>query len=197
MSIYQLKPKFQGLLRPIMRRLNKRGVTANQVTLVACGISVLVALVLFMVGIGKLWLILPVWFFVRMALNAIDGMLARECEQKSDLGFVLNEMCDLVSDAALYLAFLSVSFVYPVLLIGIVLLAWLSEVVAILVFHLKGERANHGPMGKSDRAFAFSVIAIIFAYYPDSTILVNGLLGVIAAALIWTIYRRLSCVFTV
>jgi len=36
MSIYALKPKFQNLLRPLVRALYNRGVTANQVTLAAC-----------------------------------------------------------------------------------------------------------------------------------------------------------------
>ena len=41
-----------------------------------------------------------------MALNAIDGMLAREFNQKSRLGGYLNEITDVVSDAALYLPLL-------------------------------------------------------------------------------------------
>jgi CDP-diacylglycerol--glycerol-3-phosphate 3-phosphatidyltransferase len=40
-SIYQLKPRFQALLRPTVQRLHARGVTANQVTLAAAGVSVL------------------------------------------------------------------------------------------------------------------------------------------------------------
>lgn len=40
-----------------------------------------------------------------MALNAIDGMLAREFNQQSTLGAILNEVGDIISDAALYLAF--------------------------------------------------------------------------------------------
>ena len=36
MSIYTLKPKFQNLLRPLVRQLAAKGVTANQVTLIAC-----------------------------------------------------------------------------------------------------------------------------------------------------------------
>ena len=39
-----------------------------------------------------------------MAFNAIDGMLAREFGQKSRLGAYLNELTDVVSDAALYSA---------------------------------------------------------------------------------------------
>ena len=39
MSIYALKPKFQNLLRPLVRQLVAKGVTANQVTLIACLLS--------------------------------------------------------------------------------------------------------------------------------------------------------------
>jgi len=48
-----------------------------------------------------------------MALNAIDGMLAREFGQKSRLGACLNELCDVVSDATLYLPFAFVAPFHP------------------------------------------------------------------------------------
>lgn len=41
--------------------------------------------------------------FLRMAPNAIDGMLAREFGQQSCLGAYLNELCDVVADSALFL----------------------------------------------------------------------------------------------
>ncbi|MBE1013510.1 CDP-alcohol phosphatidyltransferase family protein, partial [Escherichia coli] len=41
-SVYQLKPRFQNLLRPGVQRLYRRGITANQVTLAACLLSLLV-----------------------------------------------------------------------------------------------------------------------------------------------------------
>ena len=37
--------------------------------------------------------------FLRMALNAIDGMLAREFNQKTNLGAYLNELTDVISVA--------------------------------------------------------------------------------------------------
>ena len=79
MSIYALKPKFQNLLRPLVRALYSRGVTANQVTLFACAVSVALGLLLSLLAhIPTLFWLLPVWLFARMALNAADGMLARE-----------------------------------------------------------------------------------------------------------------------
>lgn len=38
-SIYQLKPRFQSLLRPVARRLAAAGITANSVTLAAMLVS--------------------------------------------------------------------------------------------------------------------------------------------------------------
>ena len=46
MSIYALKPRFQNLLRPAVRALHGKGITANQVTLAACAVSVLLGGVL-------------------------------------------------------------------------------------------------------------------------------------------------------
>ena len=46
----------------------------------------------------RVLLLLPAVLFLRMALNAIDGMLAREHNQKSALGAILNELGDVFSD---------------------------------------------------------------------------------------------------
>ena len=75
MSIYSLKSRFQALLRPIVRALHRLGATANQVTIAAAVISVTIGLLL--IRAPRTWfLIVPVWMLIRMALNAIDGMLA-------------------------------------------------------------------------------------------------------------------------
>jgi len=92
-SIYELKPRFQALLRPLVGRLARAGVTANQVTVAACSVSVALGVWLFF-GRPDRWAfaLIPLWMFLRMAFNAIDGMLAREHGQKSALGAFLNEL---------------------------------------------------------------------------------------------------------
>ena len=45
-SIYSLKPRFQNLLRPLVRGLAGTGITANQVTLFACIVSVAIGALL-------------------------------------------------------------------------------------------------------------------------------------------------------
>ena len=102
MTLYDLKPRFQALLRPLVRVLYAAGVTANQVTVFACLVSITVGALLCWQAERTLWfLLLPVWLFLRMALNAIDSMLAREFDQRSNLGAFLNELTDVIADAAL------------------------------------------------------------------------------------------------
>ena len=108
MSLYALKPRFQALLRPAARALHGLGLSANQVTAGTCAASLLLGGGLALAahsGHLQWFLLLPLWFLLRMALNAIDGMLAREFGQASTLGAYLNELSDPLSDAALYLPF--------------------------------------------------------------------------------------------
>jgi CDP-diacylglycerol--glycerol-3-phosphate 3-phosphatidyltransferase len=97
-SVYQLKPAFQSLLRPIVNWLVRIGVTANQVTIAALLLSLSIGHVIARTHGGLSLLLLPVVLFLRMALNAMDGMLAREHNQKSALGAILNELVDVVAD---------------------------------------------------------------------------------------------------
>ena len=84
MSIYALKPKFQNLLRPLVGQLAAISVTANQITLIACLLSILLGVVLALFPtFSSLFFLIPIWLVLRMALTAIDGMLEREFNQKS------------------------------------------------------------------------------------------------------------------
>lgn len=159
-SIYQIKPRFQALLRPLVGAMAAGGATANQVTVAAAILSVGAGIVLARFGTTpRVWLLLPVVLFVRMALNAIDGMLAREHGQKSPLGAFLNELCDVISDAALYLPFALVAD--PTVVVLAVLAAALTEMAGVVALQVGAERRYDGPMGKSDRAFAFGLVAVL------------------------------------
>lgn len=161
MSLYALKPRFQNLLRPLTDHLARRGATANQVTLFAAGGSVVVgALAGLSMSAQSLFLLIPLWLLIRMALNAIDGMLAREHAQKSTLGAYLNELGDIVSDVALVLPFLAVSALSPAD-VWLFALAAVSVECAGLIGPLIGaSRRYDGPFGKSDRALALGALAL-------------------------------------
>ncbi len=163
-SIYDFKPQFQAWLRPWAGELVKRGVTANQVTLAAFVLSLVVGLLLTLnPGRTLPLLLVPVALFARMALNALDGMMAREHGQQSRLGALLNELGDVASDAALYMPLALIPGLCAVMGITAVTLGIATEVVGIAALSIGAPRGYQGPMGKSDRAVAFSVLAVVAA----------------------------------
>lgn len=191
LSIYQLKPAFQNLLRPGVKRLYERGVTANQVTLAAAVVSVGLGVLLAAMP-QHIWLfaLVPLWMILRMALNAVDGMLAREFGQQSKLGAYLNELCDLIADSALYLPFALLPGVSPLLVVLVVLLALISEYAGVIGPMVGASRRYDGPMGKSDRALCFGVLGAGVASGLLPPMWIDVLLALILALLLYTLYNR-------
>ncbi|MBL8708700.1 MAG: CDP-alcohol phosphatidyltransferase family protein, partial [Rhodospirillaceae bacterium] len=160
-SVYDLKPRFVALLRPLAARLAEGGITANGVTLAAMADSLIVGTILAIwPEVNWVWLILPLFLFLRMAANAVDGILAREFGMKSRLGAILNEVGDVVSDAALYLPFALLPGVNPGLVVVAVVLAVIGEMTGILGQVIGASRRYDGPMGKSDRAVVFGILGL-------------------------------------
>jgi len=190
-SIYDLKAKFQNLLRPLVNRLAGMGVTANQVTVFALLLSFVAGGLVYSLPSEK-WpfLLIPVVLFVRMALNAIDGMLAREHNMKSSLGAILNELGDVLSDAALYLPLMVIDGINAGWLVLVVLLAVISEMTGVVAIQIGAQRRYDGPMGKSDRAFVFGAICLALGLGFEPVPWINYLLMVIFLLLCLTIYNR-------
>ena len=163
-SLYDLKPRFQALLRPAARGLLAAGVTPNAVTLAALLLSLAMgaALVLWPVS-GWVLAAVPVVLLARMALNALDGMMAREGGKESKLGLALNEVGDILADGALYLPFALALGVHPLLAGGFVLSAAASEAAGLCGVATGAGRRYDGPFGKSDRAAAIGALAIVAA----------------------------------
>lgn len=190
-SIYSLKPRFQNLLRPLVSRLAMRGITANQVTLAAAVVSLLVALlVAWQAAHWLIFALIPLWMLLRMALNAIDGMLAREFDQQSKLGAYLNELCDVFADSALYLPFALIPGVSTLLVVCVVLVSVVSEYAGVLGLMVGASRRYNGPMGKSDRAVVFGAMGLAVAINLIDGKLINLIMALTLALLVYTIYNR-------
>ena len=148
------------------------------------------ALVVAMLPDSRWFLLIPAWMFARMALNAIDGVMAREFGGQSRMGAYLNELCDAVSDVALYLPFALLPPFSP-LWVGIVgILALLSEYAGALGPLVGASRRFDGPMGKSDRAFVFGALGLwagLAASLPEWAALA---MPALALALVLTIANR-------
>ena len=190
-SIYQLKSAFQNVLRPLTRALAAAHVTANHITLAALALSCLVGGVIAAHPDRiSLLLLLPGTLFIRMALNAIDGMLAREHNMKTRLGAVLNELGDVLSDSALYLPLALVPAFNHWLVVGLVILAVMVEMTGVVAIQIGASRNYAGPMGKSDRAFAFGLIALLLGLGVAEETWVNAALSLMLLLSLFTIYNR-------
>jgi phosphatidylglycerophosphate synthase len=161
-TIYDLKPQFQALLRPLAAALAQRGISANDVTLGALVLSIAQGAWLALMP-GSAWplLALPVTLFLRMAMNAIDGLMAREHGQATPAGAVLNEISDVVADAALYLPFALIVGLTAPLVVLVVIAGIVAEMTGALGPMVGAKRSYAGPFGKSDRALAFGLLAVL------------------------------------
>lgn len=192
-TLYQFKPTFQNCLRPLVNRLAAWQISPNQVTVSAILLSIAMGLTITYYPQSKLvFVLLPIFFLVRMALNAIDGMLAREQNLTTDMGFVINELGDVISDVALYLPFSFVPGIKASWIITIVILAIIAEVVGFLRFIIDNKRSYEGPMGKSDRALFFAIISLLlgFGIELESISFMNSIWVGMVVLQLWTIFNR-------
>jgi CDP-diacylglycerol--glycerol-3-phosphate 3-phosphatidyltransferase len=125
-----------------------------------------------------------------MALNAMDGMLAREFHQKSALGGYLNEIGDVVSDAALYAPFALIA-PFDSLGIGLVIvLSILTEFAGALGPAMGASRRYDGPMGKSDRAVLFGALGLWVGFSAPMPRWLGWAVPMLAALLVLTVVNR-------
>ena len=192
-SLYQLKPRFQQVLRPYADQLASRGIAPNHVTLAALLLSCLGGLlvVLFPDASGPL-VILGLIQPVRMALNAIDGMIARAHAQETANGRLLNEIADVASDMVLYLPLVLVPEFSPFLVALAVIMAVLTEVAGLAAVSVGASRRHDGPMGKSDRALAIGALALLAGLGILPAVLINLALCLIVGLAFLTVIHRVN-----
>jgi CDP-diacylglycerol--glycerol-3-phosphate 3-phosphatidyltransferase len=161
-TIYDLKPQFQALLRPVAAALAARGLKANDVTLGALLLSAAQGAWIAL-DPGSRWplLVLPLTLFLRMAMNAIDGLMAKEHGQATPSGAILNEVSDVVADAALYLPFALIAGLNAPLVVLVVVAGVVAEMTGALGPMVGAKRNYASPLGKSDRALAFGLLAVL------------------------------------
>ena len=162
-SVYSIKPQFQRVLTPILELLHRAKVTANQITWWACILSLVIGILFWFVGdVGRwLYLCLPVGLLIRMALNALDGMMARRYNQITRKGELLNEVGDVVSDTIIYFPLLKYHPESLYFIVAFIALSIINEYAGVMGKVLSAERRYDGPMGKSDRAFVLGLYGVV------------------------------------
>jgi CDP-diacylglycerol--glycerol-3-phosphate 3-phosphatidyltransferase len=165
-STYKIKPKFQAFLLPVLKFLHRCGVTANAITWSAIMLSVATGVICFFYPSKMMLVIIPISLFVRMALNALDGMMARIYQMQSKKGEILNELGDVVSDFIMFYPLGKIFDLDSNLLVAFLFLSLVNEYVGVLGKAVSGERRYEGPMGKSDRAFVVGLLCIFSLIFP-------------------------------
>jgi CDP-diacylglycerol--glycerol-3-phosphate 3-phosphatidyltransferase len=191
-SVYQLKPKFQALLQPVLLRFKKWGFTPN-------GLTILALLLSLTMGCYSLYgdqtialILMPIVLLLRMALNALDGMMARQFNMQSKTGAVLNEIGDVVSDIVLYYPLYLLFVMDQIWIMTFLLLSVLNEFAGLLGQALGGARRYDGPMGKSDRALVVGVLSVLFLFKAPIHGYLTWIWLVVFCLLIWSTFKRLK-----
>tara|TARA_X000000368_G_scaffold160989_1_gene126876 strand:+ start:99 stop:701 length:603 start_codon:yes stop_codon:yes gene_type:complete len=192
-SVYKLKPKFQKLLQPLLLLLKRMGVSPNHITVFTIVFSIIIGYILFLGIQDRFWfLIVAVGLLLRMMLNALDGMMAKQFNLQSKLGEILNEIGDVISDIAIYFPFIYFESIKSEYVIIFIFLSIINEFCGVLAKLISGTRRYDGPMGKSDRAFLVGVICIII-YFTDSILIYLDYVFIISIFLmLMSSYLRLT-----
>lgn len=192
-SVYKLKPKFQQLLTPVLLFLHRNHITANQITVGSIALSAIIGILFWNADVSKwFFLSLPIGLLLRMALNALDGMMARKFNQTSKLGEVLNEVGDIVSDVIIFFPLLKFQPESLYLIVIFIILSVINEFAGLVGKVVGKERRYDGPMGKSDRALILGIYGLTVFFGADISGISKYIFSVIILLLTTSTYIRLK-----
>ena len=190
---FDSKPFFQQILRPATRVAAAAGVRPNQVTVTTILLSLIVGgLVLFRGDDRWPLLLIPCVLLVRVVFNHVDGMLACEHDMKTPVGAILNEIADVVSDAALYLPLAAVPGVPAWLVVAAVVLGLITEMAGLAAIRIGAERREDGPMGKKPRGLVLGGAALALGLGATPGTWLGAALAATIPLLLLTIVNRVT-----
>ena len=161
LSIYKVKPSFQKLLTPVLEVLYRWNIRPNQITMASIFLSLGIGVAFWLAdGYHFLFLVLPLGLLVRMGLNALDGMMAKNYNMQSKKGEVLNEVGDIISDMFIFFPLMKFEKDIIYVIVIFICLSLINEFSGLIGKVVGKERCYDGPMGKSDRAFAIGLYGI-------------------------------------
>ncbi len=166
MGIYAIKPWFRGRLAGITDALVRRGVSADTVTGAGLVAATLGGWSIWAGTEFRLaWLAVPLFAFLRIMANALDGLVAQASGTARPAGELFNETADRLGDFAFIGA---VGFLPGLagLAFAALAAAELASFVGVTAKAAGGTRRYDGPMGKPDRMAVVSVVAVVAAVGP-------------------------------
>lgn len=194
MGIYGIKPLFQQRLAGVERLLVRRRVHPDYLTLGALALSAAGGLMLWAANAAHplLLLLIPV-ALGRTALNALDGLVARDTGLSRPWGEVLNEFSDRLSDVCLFAGASVAPGSDSRVGAAVTVLMLLSSYLGTAAKAAGGKREYGGVMGKADRMIYLSIaclVAVLFPLFPVFRVF----LVLVGAGLAVTIVQRLRTI---
>ena len=163
-GLYAAKPTFQRLLANTSDWLARRRVDPDALTFAAvgCGLVGGTSLLAASAKPQLLWSV-PVLAVIRLALNALDGMVAVRRGCARPWGKVLNEVGDRFADLAFFGPLLFVPGADVPLMAAALCAMLLSSYVGVLAEAAGAGRQYGGVLGKADRMVWLSLAAVLAA----------------------------------
>jgi phosphatidylglycerophosphate synthase len=189
-GLYRLKPISQRLVAPIAGWLVRRGAHPDLVTLSAVPVAIVGGFSL-AASPQAPWLLLlvPVLAAIRLGLNLLDGMVARQSGRAHPMGEMWNELGDRVADASFIGGLAWVPAVGPFLGSAAVVAALLASYVGITSRAAGARRQYGGVMSKPGR-MATLAIAAPLAFFTGWDGWLTIAAGVIAVGAVVTLGQR-------
>lgn len=163
----------KGVFQKVVRWMGGRWMTANQATCFGIAFVLLTASA-FYVGLTYTqwhWLLLlvPPFLIMRMAMNALDGLLAREYGTATVAGELFNEALDIIGDTVCYGSLFFVPDGPLLSLTLMLILSWMAEFFGVMGKGFPGGVRRHETFlgGKPDRAVWMSILALLLFFQPE------------------------------
>jgi phosphatidylglycerophosphate synthase len=195
MGLYALKPKFRQSLGFVERRLIRAGVSADAITVVGLLFALAAGAALWFGRSGGGWLlIVPIAVFLRIAANALDGMVAIATGTTHPRGEVLNETADRVADVAIFFPLIAVPGLEPALVTATIAMVLITSTVGITARAAGGPRIYAGVMGKADRMLVVGFAAVVAYFAGNMDAVFSVALAIVLAGSAATFITRIAAV---
>ena len=190
-GIYAIKPWFRTRLTGVADGLIRRRVTPDQVTAFGVVASAVGGVFVWLGdGAALLWLAVPLCAFLRIAANALDGLVAQRAGLARPQGELFNETADRLGDVAFLAPVALIGGVPGALPLAALAAAALASFVGITARAAGGTRRYDGPMGKPDRMAVVGLAAIVAAFAGRPDVVWEVAMGVVLGGALLTAANR-------
>lgn len=163
MGVYSTKSKWQQALQPFVAFCRRKRIHPDVFTYSALVLSFVAAFAFLRAGAHRAWLwLVPPCVLVRLLLNLMDGLVARELGLADAWGEVKNEFGDRIADVAIFLGLGFGGYVDTRLAALALALILCVSYLGPLAKAIGSQRVYGGIFGKGDRMISLAA----FTLYP-------------------------------